>query len=212
MNRSRFSHRLCLIMVVVGFLLVAGCSDQATNQAANQSPNQSSQPANASPAPNKAAAPKAKVVPVSAKVMSEPPQPITIPKGTAITATMGETLASDKIHKGDTFAATLSSPVTLDGKTILPKGAHLTGRVVTVKKHELRVALASIKVHGKSYDLATNSLRPSDTVKPAKSGNAAAAQDNSKNADKQKKDNSTLSAKSQLTFKLAKPVTLPAKG
>lgn len=222
MSQSQFSRNLCLAVVAAGFLAVAGCSNQPTDQAANQAPEQSNgagQASKAAPAPNKkAAAPKAKVVPVSAKIsgaakVTEPPQPMTIPKGTAITATLGETLATDKTHQGDSFIATLSSPVILDGKTVLPKGAHLTGRVVTVKKHELKVALASISVHGKSYDLATNARRPSDQVK-SENDDSAAAQDksNDKNSGKQKKDNSTLSAKTQLTFKLTKPVTVPVKG
>ena len=61
---------------------------------------------------------------------------------------MDQTLASDKNHKGDAFVASLSSPVKVDGKTVLPAGAHITGKVVTVKKHELKVALASVVIHG----------------------------------------------------------------
>jgi len=87
---------------------------------------------------------------------------------------------------------------------VLPKGAHITGKVVTAKKHELKVALASVVIHGKSYDLETNSLRPSDKFKSA----------SAKGKDKanQKIDNSKLAANSQLTFKLSKPVNVPSKG
>src|SRR2546429_6040023 len=55
-------------------------------------------------------------------------------KGTPITAIVDQTLEGDKNHKGDTFVASLSSPVRIDGKTVLPKGAHITGKVVTAKK------------------------------------------------------------------------------
>ena len=195
-------RNLCLAVAVAIFVAVASCSNQPTNQATSQTPKQTaSRPANATA---KAATPKVEAV--SAKV-TQPPQVITLPKGTAITATVGQTLASDKNHQGDSFAASLAAPVKLDGKTVLPKGAHITGRVVTVKKHELKVVLASVVVHGKSYDLATNSLRPSDKDQSKTTAKTSAAADQ-----KQKKDNSTLSAKTQLTFKLAKPVTVPAKG
>src|SRR5213080_2150585 len=102
------------------------------------------------------------------------------------------------------LVASLSSPVKIDGKTVLPKGAHITGKVVTAKKHELKVALASVVIHGKSYDLETNSLRPSDKIKTASA--------KSKEKANQKIDNSKLAVNSQLTFKLSKPVTVPTKG
>jgi hypothetical protein len=131
---------------------------------------------------------------------------ITVPKGTQLTAVVDQTLRSTKTHEGDTFAASLAAPVKIDGKTVLPKGAHVTGKVVHVKKNELKVELASVTLHGKSYDLETNTRRPSDKVK---------FKATDKNADKSKEkktDNSTLAAKTELTFKLSKSVTVPAKG
>ena len=92
---------------------------------------------------------------------------------------------------------------------MLPKGARVTGRVVKVKKHELKLALASIVVHGKSYDLETNSVRPSDKSSAKDTGDGAADQDTKH---KEKKDNGTLPAQTQLVFKLAKPVTVALKG
>jgi len=129
---------------------------------------------------------------------------VTVPKGTAISATVGQTLATDKNKVGDTFAASLTTPIEIEGKTIIPKGAKVTGRIVKVKKHELKVTLASVVIHGKSYDLETNSV----------AGSKNQAKDNAKDADQAKanKDVTLLVVKSQLTFKLAKPVTIPVKG
>jgi len=184
---------------------MAGCS----NQPATEATKQPGPKPTAGPAVAKAA--MAKPVAASAKV-TQSPQAVTLPKGTAITATVGQTLASDKNHQGDSFAASLTTPVKLDGKTVLPKGTHVTGRVVTVKNHELKVVLASVTVKGKSYHLATNSLRPSDKNQAKNNGKGKAAAQDKNNDQKQKKDNSILSAKTQLTFKLAKPVTFPVKG
>lgn len=210
MFQSQFSRKLGLAVVVASFMAMAGCSGQQDEQAANQAPK-ANQPAKAAP---KAAAVKPavakgetpKATPVSAKATQPTGPVIIVPKGTQLTAVVDQTLRSTKTHEGDTFAASLAAPVKIDGKTVLPKGAHVTGKVVTVKKNELKVQLASVTLHGKSYDLETNTRRPSDKVTTKASG---------KNADKSKEkktDNSTLAAKTELTFKLSKPVTVPAKG
>jgi len=196
-------RNLSLAASALGLFTVAGCSNQPATEATKQ------------PKPTATAgvakAAMAKPIAASAKV-TQPPQAVTLPKGTAITATVGQTLASDKNHQGDSFAASLTTPVKLDGKTVLPKGTHVTGRVVNVKNHELKVVLASVTVKGKSYHLATNSLRPSDKNQAKNNGKSKAAAQDKSSDQKQKKDNSILSAKTQLTFKLAKPVTVPVKG
>lgn len=198
---------LCFATVVVIFVVVSSCSNQPGNQASNHP----AKAAAAKPATPKPVATTAKVTQPAQS--AQPAKTITLPKGTPITATVGQTLASGKNHQGDSFAASLATPVKLDGKTVLPKGTHITGKVITVKKHELKVVLASFTVHGKSYSLATNSLRPSDKdqAKSSAKGKAASQANDKGGAEKSKKDNSVLSAKSQLTFKLAKPVTVPVK-
>jgi hypothetical protein len=210
MFQSQFSRKLGLAVAVAGFIAVAGCSGQQDEQATNQAPK-TNPPAKAAPkaAAAKPAVPRGetpKVTPVSAKATQSTGPVITMPKGTQLTALMDQTLRSTKTHEGDTFAASLAAPVKIDGKTVLPKGARITGKVVTVKKNELKVQLASVTLHGKSYDLQTNTRRPSDKVKIKTS-----EQDGDKSKEK-KTDNSTLAAKTELTFKLSKPVTVPAKG
>jgi hypothetical protein len=210
MFQSQFSRKLGLVLAVAGFIAAAGCSGQQDEQAANQAPK-ANQPAKAAPkaavakpAVAKGEAPK--ITPVSAKATQPTGPVITVPKGTQLTAVVDQTLRSTKSHEGDTFAASLAAPVKIDGKTVLPKGAHVTGKVVHVTKNELKVELASVTLHGKSYDLETNTRRPSDKVK---------IKATDKNADKSKEkktNNSTLAAKTELTFKLSKPVSVPAKG
>jgi hypothetical protein len=218
--------------------MVAGCSNQATDQATNQPPAPAkkaaaakaaaAKPASTKPAAAKPAAAKpaakpantgkvvatkgttAKPVTVSSKV-TRPAAPaatlVTVPKGTTISATVSDALASNKNHSGDSFAAILSSSIKVGGKTVIPKGTHITGRVVTAKKGpaELTVALASVDLNGKSYKLVTNPISPSGKV-PAKTdatdGDAAKA--------KETKD-ITVAAEHHLKFKLAKAVKLPVK-
>jgi outer membrane murein-binding lipoprotein Lpp len=206
MFNSQVYRQLWLGAVAAGFITVAGCSNQAANEAASPRKNAAADTAKkAEPAKPAAASAKA----------TQPPQLVTVPKGAEITATVGQTLAADKNKPGDSFAAKLSEPLQVDGKTVIPKGARLTGHVVTVKKHELKVTLASVTLHGKSYDLETNSIRP-PKQKPAKNNDKSADKNNDKDnaasKDKDKKDVTTVPAQTQLTFKLAKPVTVPVRG
>jgi len=90
---------------------------------------------------------------------------ITIPEGSPFEVILDETLASNRNQAGDSFAASLSEPVMKDGKTIIPAGAHVAGRVVDAKDSgrlhvpaRLSVALSSVEVDGKSYDVNTTTI------------------------------------------------------
>lgn len=92
-------------------------------------------------------------------------KPITVPEGTVINVVLDQTLSSAQNRSGDQFDASVSSPVILDGKTVIPKGARVQGRVVEASasgrlEHpaRLRVALSSVEVGSKSYALETTSI------------------------------------------------------
>jgi hypothetical protein len=189
---SQVHRSLWLGLAAAAVLTAAGCSKTATDEASNTAKE-------AGPAKPAAAA-----KPAAVAKPAEPTTMITLPKGTAISAAARQTLATDKNKVGDTFAASLSEPIQADGKTVIPKGAQVTCRIVKVKKHELKVTLASVEIHGKSYALDSNSI----------AGPKSQPKTDAKNTNKAKtnKDVTLLAAKSKLTFKLAKPVTIPAKG
>ena len=91
---------------------------------------------------------------------------ITIPEGSPFEVTLDETLTSNRNHAGDNFAASLAEPIVQNGKTIIPAGAHVAGRVVDAKDSgrlhvpaRLSVALSSVEVDGKSYDIETDTIR-----------------------------------------------------
>jgi hypothetical protein len=228
MTNSQGIHRVFLIVAAASFLAIAGCSNQATDQATNQAPAPVKKAVAPKPASKPAAAPKqaakpassAKVVaakapaakpaakPAASKVAAskttQPANFVTVPQGTTVRATVSDALASNKNHSGDSFAAILSSSIKVDGKTVIPKGAHVSGRVVTAKKSgpaELTVALTSVQVNGKSYKLATE---PIDRVgkAPKDAGDTESA--------KAEKDIS-VPAQSHLKFKLAKPAKIPVQ-
>ncbi|HET9995597.1 MAG TPA: hypothetical protein VFQ18_09330 [Candidatus Acidoferrum sp.] len=212
MFNSLVNRKLWLAVAAAGLFAVTGCSNQPQSDATNQPASKPKVKATNQPVNKPAATAKkpATVKPVSASSTVPEPQLVTVPKGMPITATVSQTLATDKNHPGDSFAASLSMPLMVDGKTVIPKGARLTGHVVTVKKHELKVTLASVVLHGKSYDLETNSIRPPKNND--KNNDKNKAKDSTAAKDKDKKDITTLPAKTQLTFKLAKSVTVPVRG
>jgi glucose/arabinose dehydrogenase len=198
MFNSKMHRNLWLALAAAAVLTAAGCSKSATEEANNSA----KEAGTAKPAAAAKAAVAAK--PAAVAKAGEPTTMVTLPKGTAISAAARQTLATDKNKVGDTFAASLTEPIQIDGKTVIPKGAQVTCRIVKVKKHELKVTLASVVIRGKSYPLDTNSI----------AGPKSEAKNDAKDTDKSKanKDVTLLAAKSKLTFKLAKPVTIPVKG
>ena len=87
-----------------------------------------------------------------------------IPAGTAITVTIDQSVSSKNAQVGQGVVATVAHDVTVDGKVVIPKGAHAklvvssvqaSGRLSTPAKLYLR--LKSVEVRGKIYTIATSS-------------------------------------------------------
>lgn len=57
-----------------------------------------------------------------------------IPAGSPITVRINEDLSSESAEAGDTFTGTLTQPLIVNEKTVFPKGAAVTGRVISAKK------------------------------------------------------------------------------
>jgi hypothetical protein len=104
--------------------------------------------------------------PASAAPVEQPkPQPIVVPSGTELIVTVDQTLSSKSSQAGQTFLATVAQPVSVDGKTAIPKGSRVTGTVLTAKtkgkikgEGELAVALKSITIRGNNYPIQTGTL------------------------------------------------------
>jgi hypothetical protein len=102
-----------------------------------------------------------------AVAISSRPEPVTVPEQTAIHVTLDQGLASDQNRAGDHFEATVSEAVVIDEHTVIPQGARAEGLVVDARpsgrlmgRAHLQLALESIEVGGKSYQLrTTNSQR-----------------------------------------------------
>jgi hypothetical protein len=101
---------------------------------------------------------------VSAATLRDTSNPVTLPEHTAIHVTLDQALATDQSKPGDHFDATVSEPVVIDGKTVIPQGAHTEGLVVDARQSgrlkgraRLQLALQTVAVNGQTYDVRTSS-------------------------------------------------------
>ena len=101
---------------------------------------------------------------LSAATLRDRSDPVTLPERTAIHVTLDQALATDQNKPGDHFDATVSEPVIVDGKTVIPQGAHADGLVVDARQSgrlmgraRLQLALQSVAVDGQNYDVRTAS-------------------------------------------------------
>src|SRR5437667_6198391 len=62
--------------------------------------------------------------------LSPKPQAVTIAAGTPIKIRTQTTLSTKETKTGDSFTGTLAEPIVIDGNTVAPLGAQVTGRVV----------------------------------------------------------------------------------
>jgi hypothetical protein len=99
---------------------------------------------------------------LSAATLRDRTDPVTLPEYTPIRVTLDQALASNQSRPGDRFDATVSEPVVVDGKTVIPQGAHAEGLVVDARQSgrlmgraRLQLALQTVAVGGQNYDVRT---------------------------------------------------------
>jgi len=95
---------------------------------------------------------------------SNRPHLVVVPGETAIHVTLNQAVASDQNKPGDHFAASISEPVVIENKTIVPQGARVEGLVVDARpsgrlkgRARLRLALETVAVNGTTYEIRTDS-------------------------------------------------------
>ncbi len=81
---------------------------------------------------------------------------VTIPAGTPIRVRLQHAVSSDQSKAGQEFAAVLSEPLVVNGKTLAPKGANAWGTVVTARPSgrlktpaALYLRLTAVEINGK---------------------------------------------------------------
>src|SRR2546425_3711760 len=104
----------------------------------------------------------AAVLTLSAATLRNSTGPVMLPERTAIRVTLDQALATNQSRPGDHFDATVSDPVVVDGKIVIPQGAHAEGLVVDARQSgrlmgraRLQLALQTVDVNGQNYDVRT---------------------------------------------------------
>src|ERR1700758_1214739 len=95
-----------------------------------------------------------------------PPQKVTIPAGTTLAVRLVDAIDSEKNQPGETFRATLNSPLAVDGEIAIPAGYDVEGHLVDVKsagkfagQSVVVLQLDRISVGGRSYSVQTDQYK-----------------------------------------------------
>jgi hypothetical protein len=88
-----------------------------------------------------------------------------IPAGARLSVRVTEKLSSESSHVGDRFHGTLAAPVVVNGRTLFPQGAEVTGQVAHVKSSgrlsspgELTLVLRTVRSGGRTYNVSANAF------------------------------------------------------
>jgi hypothetical protein len=100
------------------------------------------------------------------------PKPLVIPADTVLSVVLDQTVGSKSSKSGDKFSATVESPVEVEGKVAIPKGARADGVVKDAKAAGrfkggavLSLTLTSITVNGREHEIQTSSAMTSSKGK-----------------------------------------------
>ena len=125
--------------------------------------NEEPEPATSSNMASTAPAPTPEPAPTPTVTTPPPPQKVTIPSGTTIAVRLVDTIDSETATAGQTFHATLDSPLSVDGDVAVPSGYDVEGHVVDVQsagkfagKSLLKLQLDRISVGTKYYNIQTD--------------------------------------------------------
>ncbi|HUJ94385.1 MAG TPA: hypothetical protein VLW84_03895 [Terriglobales bacterium] len=136
------------------FASLSACNkSQPSTTSTDNSANTSSPPA---------AAPAASQPPA---MKPEAPKPVVVPAGTVLTVRLGQDLGSKISQAGQTFSATVATPVQIDGSDVIPAGASASGTVVAAEPlgrfkggASLQIKLVSINIKGSDRPVETSSV------------------------------------------------------
>jgi len=95
-----------------------------------------------------------------------PPAKVTIPSGTVLAVRLVDSVDSEKNQVGDTFHATLNTPLTLNGDVVIPSGSDVQGHLADVKsagkfagQSLVVLQLDSITSAGNTYNIQTDQYK-----------------------------------------------------
>lgn len=163
---------------IAPMLVVAGCSKNPAAKTQAPAPEAATPVGSAQAAKTQAAQTQAALPVPAVTPQPDPPPPpappaaaatdpaptpgVLIPRGTLLRVRVDAAISTRRNHPGDRFTATLTDPVVVGGKSVLPSGTRLAGRVL-VSSHSGRMkgrarlvlALDSFERDGHRYRIDT---------------------------------------------------------
>ena len=141
-------------------LILSGCQKAADQQNANNA------------ADSNAPAPTADTGKAATREPAPPPKPLIVPTETTIAVVLDEQLGSKISTSGQEFHASVQTPIEVDGRTAIPKGARVTGIVKNAQPAgrfkggaALELTLSNVIVAGHTYEMQTTSPTETSTGK-----------------------------------------------
>jgi hypothetical protein len=90
---------------------------------------------------------------------------VVVPEGTALPVRLSQGISTERNNAGDTFTAVLDAPLVVNGKTLAPRGAQVTGILTDVVdagrvegRASLTMVLRRIEIDGDDHTLTTQPL------------------------------------------------------
>jgi len=127
-----------------------------------------------------------------------------LPTGTLLTVRLQDQISSDSSGASSTFAAIVDEPVIVEGETLIPRGASVTGRVESARSSTvnpnqgyLRLSLDVVDIAGRDLPIRTSSLFARGRIGQPQARNTSVVVD--------------LEQGRRLTFRLTEPLDVATK-
>ena len=167
---------LYLPLLALAATLSFGCNKSANQPATSATPDASGSaaaPTGSSPAAtSSSSAAQQAAAPAATPAPPPPPKPLIVPAETVISVTLDQPVGSKISTPGSAFSATVSAPISVDGRLAIPKGARAAGVVKDAKPAGrfkggavLALTLTSVSVKNETYDIQTTAPTETSTGK-----------------------------------------------
>ncbi len=180
---SRLSVFLLTVCLLIGLAACSKKPETSDNQLQQQPPatapdNTANAPgttqalANAAPAN----APMQQAQAPAAETSTPAPKPKIVPAGTVLRVRLNQEIGSKVSQTGETFTASVMDPVVVDGRTLIPAGATVSGEVKDAKSAgrfkggaALAITIRSVTVGGVPHALSASTVSRTSTGKGKRS-------------------------------------------
>lgn len=143
--KQRFGY---IVLFIIAGLLMLGCSGASAGPETAE--------------PDTTASAEAPVSGLAKRLVSTS---ITVPAGTPIVMRLDHSISSATAQPGDEFTGNLSQPLVVNGRTLAPEGAAVSGQVLAARKSGrlkdpgyLRIGLSAVEINGRMVPVQSSSI------------------------------------------------------